>query len=210
MIPSNLKSLFLTLCFESSAGGHTRLAALSLQWRHNERYGVPDHQARDCLLNRWFKAQIKENIKALRHWPLCGEFTSHRWIPAQRASNAENVSIWWRHHDGYPDESGFKLQFISTYPVLLTHWGRATHLCASKLPTIGSDNGLSPGRRLAIIWTNARILLIRTLGTNVSESLSEIHTFSFSKMRLKVSSGKLRLFRLGLNELEKKKRSPDS
>ena len=44
------------------------------------------------------QAKIKENIKAPRHWPLCGEFTGDRWIPRKRASNAENVSIWWRHH----------------------------------------------------------------------------------------------------------------
>ena len=44
------------------------------------------------------QTQIKEHIKAPRHWPLCGEFTGDRWIPAQRTSNAENVSIWWRHH----------------------------------------------------------------------------------------------------------------
>ena len=43
--------------------------------------------------------QIKENIKAPRHWPLCGEFTGTGEFPAQRASYAENVSIWWRHHD---------------------------------------------------------------------------------------------------------------
>ena len=53
---------------------------VSLQWLHNERDGVSNHQHRDCLLNRLFKAQIKENIKALRHWPLCGEFTGDRWI----------------------------------------------------------------------------------------------------------------------------------
>ena len=41
---------------------------------------------------------IKENIKALRHWPLCGEFTGTGEFHAQRASYAENVSIWWRHH----------------------------------------------------------------------------------------------------------------
>ena len=41
---------------------------------------------------------IKENIKAPRHWPLQGEFTGYRWIPSQRASNAENASIWWPHH----------------------------------------------------------------------------------------------------------------
>ena len=41
----------------------------------------------------------QENIKAPRHWTLCGEFSVDRWIPRKRASNAENVSIWWRHHD---------------------------------------------------------------------------------------------------------------
>ena len=45
-------------------------------------------------------SQITENIKALRHWPLCWEFFGDRGLPAQRASNAENVSIWWRHHVG--------------------------------------------------------------------------------------------------------------
>ena len=53
----------------------------------------------------------------------------------------------------------------------LTHWGRATHICVSKLTIIGSDNGLSPERRHAIIWTNAGILLIGPLGTNFSEIL---------------------------------------
>ena len=44
-----------------------------------------------------------------------------------------------------------------------------THICVGKLTIIGSDNGLSSGRRQAIIWTNAGILLIRPLGTNFSE-----------------------------------------
>ena len=47
----------------------------------------------------------------------------------------------------------------------LTHWGRVTYTCVSKLTNIGSDNGLSPGQRQAIIWTNVGILLIGTLGT---------------------------------------------
>ena len=76
----------------------------------------------------------------------------------------------------------------STY---LTHWGRVTHICVSKLTIIGSDNGLSPGRRQAIIRTNAGILLIRPFGTNFSEILIEIIIFSFKKMRLKVSSGEM-------------------
>ena len=41
----------------------------------------------------------QRNTKAPRHWPLCGEFTGTGEFPAQRASNAENVSIWRRHHE---------------------------------------------------------------------------------------------------------------
>ena len=52
----------------------------TLQWRHNGRDGVSNYQPHDCLLDR-ILAQIKENIKAPRDWPLCGEFTSGRWIP---------------------------------------------------------------------------------------------------------------------------------
>ena len=83
----------------------------------------------------------------------------------------------------------------------LTHWGRVTHICVGNLTIIGSDNGLSPGRHQAIIWTNAGMLLSRPLGTNFNEILIEILTFSFMKMRLKVSSAKWRPFYLGLNVL---------
>ena len=49
-----------------------------------------------------------------------------------------------------------------------------THICVGKLTIIGSDNGLSPGRRQAIIWTSAGILLIGPKGTNFSKILIEI------------------------------------
>ena len=69
-----------------------------LRWRHNERSGVSNHQPLDCLLKYLFRRRLKETSK-LRvtglcegNSPLTGEF------PAQRASNAENASIWWRHH----------------------------------------------------------------------------------------------------------------
>ena len=88
-----------------------------------------------------------------------------------------------------------------TNGVLLTHWGRVTHICVSKLTIIGSDNGLSPDRRQAIIWTSGEILLIRPLGTSFSEIVIGIYTFSFKKKLLKVSSAKWRPFCLGLNEL---------
>ena len=61
----------------------------------------------------------------------------------------------------------------------LTHWGWVTHICISKLNIIGSDNGLSPGRRQAIIWTSAGILLTSPLGSNFSEMLLQIQTFAF-------------------------------
>ena len=69
-----------------------------LQWRHNGNDSVSNHQAYDCLLSRLFRLRSKKTSK-LRVTGLCvwnspgtGEF------PAQMASNAENVSIWWRHH----------------------------------------------------------------------------------------------------------------
>ena len=76
-----------------------------------------------------------------------------------------------------------------------------THICVGNLTIIDPDNGLSPGRRQAIIWTNAWILLIGPLGTNSSEILVGIQTFSFKKMHLKMSSAKWRPFCLGLNVL---------
>ena len=84
---------------------------------------------------------------------------------------------------------------------ILTHWGSVTHICVVKQNIIGSDNGLSPGQRQAIIWTNAGILLIGPLGTNFSEILIGIQTFSFKKMHWKMSSGKWRPSCLGLNVL---------
>ena len=66
---------------------------VTLQWRHNGRDGVSNHQPQPLFIQPFDQAQIKENIKAPRHWPLYGELTVDRWIPVQMASNAENVSI---------------------------------------------------------------------------------------------------------------------
>ena len=71
----------------------------TLHWRNNEREGVSNHQSHDCLLNCLFKL-ISKKISKLRvnglcagNSPVTGEFH------AQRASNVENVSIWWHHHE---------------------------------------------------------------------------------------------------------------
>ena len=77
---------------------HPPTARISLQWRHNECDGISSHQPHDCLLNGLFRRRSKKTSK-LRitglyegNSPVTSEF------PAQKASNAENVYIWWRHH----------------------------------------------------------------------------------------------------------------
>ena len=83
----------------------------------------------------FIQAQIKENIKAPRHWPLCEEFTGAGEFPAQMASNAENVSIWWRHHrmrilTGQPEQT-MEILMISDDMVLI--WFRSNAQMFPKL-----------------------------------------------------------------------------
>ena len=83
-----------------------------LQWRHNERGGVSNHQPHDFLLIRLFSRSSKKTSKlrvtglCVGNSPVTGEF------PAQRASNAENVSIWWRHH-AMPKNSPWRMRLKS-------------------------------------------------------------------------------------------------
>ena len=71
----------------------------TLQWRHNGHGGVSNHQPCDCLLYSLFRRRWKKTSK-LRVTGLCeGNSPVTGEFPAQRTSNAENVSIWWRHHD---------------------------------------------------------------------------------------------------------------
>ena len=70
----------------------------SLRWRHNDHDGVSNHQPHHCLLNRLFRRRSKKTPK-LRVTGLCGGNSPGTGeFPAQMASNAENVYIWWRHH----------------------------------------------------------------------------------------------------------------
>ena len=94
-----------------------------------------------------------------------------------------------------------KFTFWKKWPHRLTPWGRVKYIFIGNLTIIGSDNGLLPGRHQAIIWTNARILLTRSLRTNFSEIVIITHICSSMKIYLKMSSGKWRPFCLGLNEL---------
>ena len=70
----------------------------SLLWRRNGTGGVSNHQPHHCLLNRSFGYRSKKTSK-LRATGLCaGNSPGTGEFPAQMASNAENASIWWRHH----------------------------------------------------------------------------------------------------------------
>ena len=74
------------------------LVAEALQWRHNGHDSVSNHQPHDCLLNRLFRCRSKKTSK-FRVTGLCaGNLPGTGGFPAQMASYAENVSIWWRHH----------------------------------------------------------------------------------------------------------------
>ena len=74
-----------------------------LQWRHNGRDGDSNHQPHYCLLNRLFMRRPKKTSK-LRVTGLCAGYSPmSSEFPAQMASNAENVSIWWRHHEEWRD-----------------------------------------------------------------------------------------------------------
>ena len=89
---------FVCVCHPFSPISVSVDLVLSLQWLHNDHDSVSNHQPHDCLLNRLFGRRSK-NTSKLRVTGLCvGNSPGTGEFPAQMASNAENVSIWWRHH----------------------------------------------------------------------------------------------------------------
>ena len=106
----------------------------SLQWRHNER--VSNHQPHDCLLNRLLSANQTKHQRSASLALVTGEF------PAQRASNVENVSIWWRHHDVWVSTDNRHVDRLISWLLvkirvdmifILNHQNRMRHICVSKL-----------------------------------------------------------------------------
>ena len=92
----------------------------ALRWRHNGRDCVSNHQPRDCLLKRLFGRRWKQTSK-LRVTGFCAGISPVTGeLPTQRASNAENVSIWLRHHGNNASQiTGTRLfcgQFTFTSP----------------------------------------------------------------------------------------------
>ena len=88
---------FQNRCWHQSPHGGASVT-YSLRWRHNGHDSVPNHQPHDCLLNCLFRRRSKKASK-LRVTGLCaGNSPETGEFPAQMASYAEHVSIWWRHH----------------------------------------------------------------------------------------------------------------
>ena len=75
------------------------MTSITLQWRHNGHDSVSNHHSHDCLLNRLFKRRSKKTSKFRATGLFAGNSPGTGEFPAQMASDAENVSIWWRHHE---------------------------------------------------------------------------------------------------------------
>ena len=101
---------------------------IPLHWRHNELDGVSNHQPNDCLLNLLFRRRSKETPK-FRVTGLCaGNSPETGEFPAQRASNAENLSIWWRHHAMKYALLSLCFIFLQLYCLSSWYWTHATYL----------------------------------------------------------------------------------
>ena len=100
MAELSLVILLLGECYGASFIASQHWIRLSLRSRHNERDGVSNHQPHHSLFSRLFRRRSKKTSK-LRVTALCvGNSPVTSEFPAKMASNAEKVSIWWRHHDG--------------------------------------------------------------------------------------------------------------
>ena len=173
--PAHAQPAILRIWYETHVQFHMLVKINTVNQRGTDTYFVPHHHLNHC--NIIFVGLLSTHYNGIR-------------IQAKMFSTKQVC---------------FQIRSVICFivPYSLTHSGQVTHICVGNLTIIGSVNGLSPGRRQAIIWTNDGILLIWPLGTNFSEILIEIPIFSFQKMQLKMSSAKCRPFCLGLNVLTK-------
>ena len=134
----------------------TAVSIMILQWRHNGCDGISNHRGLHCLLNCWVRRRSKKTLK-LRVIGLCeGNSPVTGEFPAQRASNAENVSIWWRHHDIFLNTWGmlfigqcFGKRWHNTLKIDTTLW-HARYLTNSVSVSISADSLLD--FEISIAW----------------------------------------------------------
>ena len=115
----------------------------SLQWRHNDRNGVSNHQLHDCLLNRLFRHRWKKTSKAPRHWPLWGEFTGDRWIPCtkgqQRGKSFHLMTSSWLHNARFEPKSLRSNDSQITKPLGLISIGPGSDVSSSDQCLLASE-----------------------------------------------------------------------
>ena len=123
-----------------------------LRWRHNDHAGVSNHQPHGCLLNRLFRRKSKKTSK-LRVTGLCaGNSPGTGEFPAQMASYAENVSIWWRHHANKGLDLPPCTSFISDLHPQQRKIDRSTHRYTYRCPT-----------RIVVSWVLSLSFIMRKL-----------------------------------------------
>ena len=138
-------------------------AYMPLKWRHNERDGISNHQPCDCLLNRLYKAQIKENIKAPRHWPLwpvTGVFP-HKGPVTQKMFPFDDVIMvtrpWWlKSRKVIPIHIHIHIYIIVLKSADCVCWGRAALCILTNYGDVGRMVTLIiplyQGERLWTVW----------------------------------------------------------
>ena len=161
-------------------------ADFSLQWRHNEHDGVSNHQHHHCLLNRLFKAQIKENTKAPRQWPLCEEIhrcpvnSPHKGPVTRKMFPFDDVIMLDLH-----------MHEIDTWKLLYTfrrsrdiwkscftriQWITMTYFRFLAQANVTSQTCNNPGKRAYIVSDSLRLLLLKKIKISTSLNKSKPHT----------------------------------
>ena len=123
------------------------LLLLPLRWRRNGRDGVSNHQPHDCLLNHLFRRRTKETWKLRVTGPWAKNSSVNGEFPAQRASKAENVSVWWRYHDTTDLIARPSRCITAQAPMIYNH---TTLRCFIAFRSISSSSHMPPFIQFAI------------------------------------------------------------
>ena len=150
-----------------------------LQWRHNEH---------DNLLNRLSKRRSKKTSK-LRVTGLCGgnSFNGDRWIPPQRASNAENFSIWWRHHESRKIWAWIVRSNWNFTGISATEWFYTAAVCLRYIAWSQEKTYYCLVRRAPLRKVVNAIGLLVTLHWSLSWKIPSIQFKIFGSFSLKMS-----------------------
>ena len=193
---SGLQLLF-PMCANSRKGpGDCTASIICLHHKEAPKY-LLQYKSHTVSINAHLKCFYFRKFKEIAHHmpiSICSDIRTGRIWSREISRDSLNYYNTERYPANFVSRLDCHLVVIVTQNIhsheILNHWGWVTHICVGNLTITGPDNGLSPCRHQAIIWTNAGILLIRSSGTNISDILTKIYTFSFKKIHLKMPFGK--------------------